>query len=237
MPKSRVDVVSSFEELFSEAHLLEAFNTRHSDAMSRGLDRRNGPAFALVAESEITIISRKCLEGSYRFTPYLESLKVKDRASSPRLISIPSIRDRIVLTQLNKLLRAVFPEASKTYFASEFVRDIAEHLRGVPVASTWTAGTDIRKFYDSINRERLQKLVARGLRHPPAATLVTRAIATPTVPGTYRRSNVTKFRLSSGVPQGLAISNALAALYLHEVDTAMGKMPVRYFRFVDDVLA
>ncbi|GAB3754716.1 hypothetical protein GCM10028795_26510 [Lysobacter olei] len=45
-----------------------------------------------------------------------------------------------------------------------------------------------------------------------------------------------KYRRELGVPQGLAISNALAAIYMHEVDAAMAKMPVRYFRFVDDVL-
>jgi hypothetical protein len=236
MSKIDVDVNIAFEILFSESQLLKTFESRHSDSQSRGIDRRNGQAFANVAALEVAEISKKCLNGEYRFTPYLESLKVKDRYSNPRLISIPAIRDRIVLSQLNKLIRLAFPDESKTFFASELVRDISEHLGAVDAAKTWTAGSDIRKFYDSIDRNRLRKIVDSKLAHPIAASLILRAVHTPTVPKTYRRKDLKKFHSEVGVPQGLAISNALAAIYLYEVDQAMKKLPVKYYRFVDDVL-
>jgi hypothetical protein len=39
-----------------------------------------------------------------------------------------------------------------------------------------------------------------------------------------------------GVPQGLAISNILASIYLQPVDKPMQTMSVKYYRYVDDVL-
>lgn len=229
------DLKTAIEILFSEEQLLGEFNRRHRDSISRGLDRRNGAAFALVAHNEIPVISQKCLDATYAFTPYMEILKVKDHRSPPRRIGIPAIRDRIVLAQLNKLLRLAFPAESKSPLASSYVRHLAKHLQSVPVVGNWTAGCDIRRFYDSLDRARLLRILEKRL-HDPAFALIKAAINTPIVPVTYRRRDVAAYAEEKGVPQGLAISNALAAIYLHEVDQAMQNLPVAYYRFVDDVL-
>ncbi|WP_214282474.1 reverse transcriptase domain-containing protein, partial [Escherichia coli] len=44
------------------------------------------------------------------------------------------------------------------------------------------------------------------------------------------------FDNEKGVPQGLSISNILAAIYLQSVDDKMLKFDVAYYRYVDDVL-
>jgi hypothetical protein len=82
----------------------------------------------------------------------------------------------------------------------------------------------------------LYGILAKRLNGHPALALVRRAIDTPIVPVTYRRNDVASYAEEKGVPQGLAISNALAAIYLYEVDQAMQDLPVAYYRFVDDVL-
>lgn len=230
------DLNTAFEILFSEEQLLTEFNRRHRDSVSRGLDRRNGAAFERSSHAELLVASRKCIAGTYEFTPYLENLKIKDHKSAPRRISIPSIRDRVVLSQLNKMLRIAFPDESKSPLASSYVRRLAKDLRGVPVESGWTAGCDIKKFYDSIDRGRLRKLLDRGLDGHMAIEIIMRAVGTVTVPASYKRNEVSAYREEKGVPQGLAISNALAAIYLSEVDVAMRELPVAYYRFVDDVL-
>lgn len=230
------DLKIASEILFSEEQLLSEFNRRHRDAASRGLDRRNGAAFALVAHQEIPVVSRKCLDATYVFTPYMETLKVKDHRSLPRRIGVPAIRDRIVLAQLNKLLRLAFPVESKSPLASTYVRQLAKELQGVPIAGNWTAGCDIKRFYDSLDRGRLFRILQKKLDGHVAFTLIAAAVNTPIVPATYRKNNVSRYVEQKGVPQGLAISNALAAIYLHEVDQAMQGLPVSYYRFVDDVL-
>ena len=180
--------------------------------------------------------SKKCLAGSYVFTPYLENLKIKDHKSLPRRISVPVIKDRVVLSQLNKFLRIAFPDESKSPLASSYVRKLAKDLDGISLADTWTAGCDIKKFYNSIDRGRLTKLLEKKLKGHPSLNMIMLAVNTITVSETYRRKDSAVFVEKKGVPQGLAISNVLAAIYLSEVDIAMQKMSVAYYRFVDDVL-
>ncbi len=233
---SMIDIRALVEILFSEEALHSAYRERHAESASRGLDRRNGLSFDPVAFNELSVASRKCIAGEYRFTPYLEVLKVKDRANSPRMVSIPTIRDRIILTQLNKLIRLCFPSESKTRLASEYIRSVTEDLANLDIHDTWTAGLDVRKFYDSLDRKRLIKAITKRINSEAARLLIIRAINTPTVPKTYRATDVGKYRTNTGVPQGLAISNSLAAIYMHEVDSPMLAMDIRYYRFVDDIL-
>lgn len=231
-----VDLAALYQILFSPDALLSVFRTRHADARSRGLDRLNGATFAPNAVMQLEIASKKCLDGSYKFTPYLEALKIKDRYSAPRMISIPSIRDRVVLSQLNNFLRIAFKKESKLRLASEHVRELSEELRSLDPTTTWTAGLDIQRFYASIDRSRMRKILNVRLGNGPAQKLLSRAIATPTVPKTYRTQDLIKYQEAKGVPQGLSISNTLAAIFMNEIDVPMRKLGVSYHRFVDDVL-
>lgn len=236
MVPSRIDLNALYQILFSVDALASAYLDRHADSRARGLDRLSGLTFSRVASEQLEVASRKCIDGSYKFTPYLESLKLKDRHSAPRMISIPVVRDRVVLTQLNKFLRLAFQEESHLRLASELVRDLSEDLTTFDPSTTWTAGLDIKKFYDSIDRVRLKKVIKSRLGEGPAYRLISRAIATPTVPKIYKTRDINKYVTRAGVPQGLSISNTLAAIVMHEVDVPMRRLDVSYYRFVDDVL-
>lgn len=230
------DIPTLFRELFAPAALTAAFQEKFADAASKGVDRLNGFQYSNRVAGDVVGASKKCLSGAYRFSPYLENLKVKGRGKPPRLIGIPTIRDRIVLHQLNKLLAAAFPECVPSNIANHYVRVIASDLAGKDPSNTFICGCDIKTFYDDIQRDRLLKLLGKRLDCPEALSLVKHALLTPTVAKSARRSQYKTFMTERGVPQGLAISNILAAIYLQEVDDAMRKMPVTYFRYVDDVL-
>ena len=230
------DLEVLFDILFRQDVLLKVYTNRYSETKARGLDRIAGTSFAPSAVTTLDIVSRKCIEGTYSFTPYLENLKLKDRASPPRMISIPTVRDRIVLSQLNMFLKVAFPKQTKLRLASEFIREIAETLPSFNAAATWTAGLDVRKFYDSIDRSRLERILRDRLGNGRALSLISKALSTATVPTNYRRKDVAHYYQERGVPQGLSISNSLAAIYMHEIDEPMRKLGVTYYRFVDDVL-
>lgn len=196
----------------------------------------NGFQFALNAKGELGVASAKILSGKFRFSPYLEVLKAKGREKAPRLIGIPTVRDRVVIHQLNKFLAAVFPDRVPKNVASTYVREIAVDLRSQSPATTWICGTDIKTFYDSIRRTRLLAVIAKRVKSQRALNLIRHALETPTVPRNTHRSRHSEFKSVHGVPQGLAISNILASIYMEEVDEAMAKLGVTYYRYVDDVL-
>lgn len=231
-----IDCTTHFAALFSATALEAAFKEEFAITPGKGVDRLNGFQFAINAKVQLATASAKCLVGTYRFSPYLEVLKTKGRDKTPRLIGIPTVRDRVVLHQLNKYLAAIYPERVPKNIASTYVREISIDLKSKSPTEIWICSTDIKTFYDSIQRDRLLKVLARRIKSKSALKLIDHALATPTVPKNTRRAKHSDYRTNVGVPQGLAISNILAAIYLQEVDDVMPTMDITYYRYVDDVL-
>lgn len=234
--RSEVVTEIAFQELFQPSALLDAFSSNFADSRIRGVDRAAGPQFAPRAVTELVVASRKCLAGTYRFSPYLEVLKAKGRDKKPRIVGIPSIRDRVVLHQLNAYLGTVYPDSVPRNIASSFVRTLANDLQAQDVEETWVCGVDVKAFYDSIPHARLMKRLNNAKTSVRAQQLVHHAVLTPTIPRNCKRGHQAQYRPRLGVPQGLSISNILAATYLRDVDEAMASFDVKYFRYVDDVL-
>ncbi|MCC9164226.1 RNA-directed DNA polymerase [Alcaligenes sp. MMA] len=232
----QIDDTELFRVLFSENALETVFNEKFVSTTGKGIDRLNGFQFSSNSKTLLAIASAKCLAGTYRFSPFLEVLKPKGRDKNPRLIGIPTVRDRIVLYQLNKYLAALYPEQVPKNVASTFVREISADLMQKSPTDTWVCSTDIKTFYDSIQRSRLLKVLAKRVKSKDALKLIGHALATPTVPKNTRRSKHADYRTEVGVPQGLAISNILASIYMKEVDGIMPTLSITYYRYVDDVL-
>lgn len=233
---NQIDDTMLFSGLFSAAALEAVFKEEFTSTTGKGIDRLNGFQFALDASVQLSTASAKCLTGKYRFSPFLEVLKTKGRDKKPRLIGIPTIRDRVVLHQLNRFLAILYPERVPKNVASTYVRDISIDIMSKSPTETWICSTDIKTFYDSIQRERLLKVLAKKIKSPIALKLIRHALATPTVPKNTRRTRHSDYRTDVGVPQGLAISNILASIYMQEVDDVMPTTGITYYRYVDDVL-
>lgn len=231
-----IDDEALFSRLFSPEELKAVFDASFAKSTGKGTDRLNGFQFAIRSSAELAIASKKCVNAQYRFSPFMETLKPKGRDKFPRLIGVPTIRDRVVLHQLNKFLAAVYADRVPRNVASTYVRSIAANLRSKASDDVWVCGTDIRTFYDSIQQSRLSRVLRKRIKFWPALRLIEHALVTPTVPKNTQRSRHAEYRLGKGIPQGLAISNILASIYMDDVDKPMLKLPVSYYRYVDDVL-
>jgi RNA-directed DNA polymerase len=231
-----IDDTSLFAALFAPLELHAAFESKFASSTGKGTDRLNGFQFANRAVHELSIASVKCLSGQYRFAPFMETLKTKGRDKLPRVIGVPTIRDRVILHQLNKFLSAVYPDRVPKNVASTYVRAISADLQTKAGDDIWVCGTDIKTFYDSFQRDRLSLVLRKRIKCLPALRLVEHSLVTPTVPKNTRRHRHDDYRSKKGVPQGLAISNILASIYMADVDKPMRTMGVAYYRYVDDVL-
>ncbi len=232
------DPDSIFDKYFSEESLEKVFIDKFSRASSKGLDRLSGQEFKNRNYEEILrIASSKCIDGTYRFSPYLEVLKMKKRNKFPRVISLPSIRDRVVLYQLNKYLAKVCSGNDVVGgFARQHISKIVDDLGGEDCLDRiYIYRTDIKSFYDSVCWYELIKILPKYISCERAVRLVIHAIMTPTIPVGTRRSEYKSYRPRKGIPQGLSISNILASIYMKGVDGEMEKLGVRYYRYVDDV--
>jgi RNA-directed DNA polymerase len=118
-----IDDSTQFDTLFSAAALEAVFEEEFASTTGKGVDRLNGFQFALSAKVLLATASAKCLVGTYRFSPYLEVLKTKGRDKKPRLIGIPTVRDRVVLNQLNNPIPGTCPKKRREQIrARDFYR-------------------------------------------------------------------------------------------------------------------
>jgi RNA-directed DNA polymerase len=231
-----IDDATLFAALFSPAELQAVFEAKFASSTGKGTDRLNGFQFAARSVDELSIASAKCLSAQYRFAPFMETLKTKGRDKLPRVIGVPTIRDRVVMHQLNRFLSAIYPDRVPKNVASTYVRSIAADLQAKAGEDIWVCGTDIKTFYDSIQQDRLSRVLRKRVKFWPALRLIEHSLVTPTVPKNTRRHRHGDFRPKKGVPQGLAISNILASIYMEDVDKPMRALGVAYYRYVDDVL-
>jgi RNA-directed DNA polymerase len=202
-----------------------------SQGNARGRDGMAPSALLSLDQDDCDGLIARMKAGVYAFSPYRERLISKGREKHPRVISLASARDQVVLKILAKVVSESFGLPRPELPQWKVGRLRASHASG-----EWEeyARIDIQAFYDSIPHRSLFEILKRRIRKPEILKLLRAAIATPTVPLGARNPG---FMNLGGVPQGLPISNILAELYLQDIDERFAGDPsISFFRYVDDVL-
>ncbi len=219
-----------FKCLFKKQVLINVFSEHISGSSAIGLDRIRPIHFQKNLTAEIVGICDRVIDGRYKFTSYKQKLISKGANSLPRVISIPTVRDRITLRALCDFLRKLYPDIN-TEIPQVKITSLKEVLNSN--AHNCFIKIDLSSFYTSIPQGLLIKTLKRKIRKPEILNLLTTAIQTPTVAAgkSSKKPNL------DGVPQGLAISNILAEIYISDFDKKMRAIPSIYYqRYVDDIL-
>ncbi len=185
---------------------------------------------------QFQIIRRKCRDGTYTFTPYREVLKSRGRNKKPRVISIPTVRDRIVLLILKDILHDIFDDCVNRSLPNQVIRRLKEFYLSDKSNDKKIYRADIESFYGDIEYEYLEHKLRSRIDSERIINLLLRAIKTPTVPKNYRYTDKDKYKKGKGIPQGLSISNILAEICLEGLDHNMRQKFAFYERYVDDII-
>ena len=222
-----------WRKYFRYKYLLGVFEEKLKNRTSIGLDWISSENFENTIDENINVIIRKCNALTYEFTRYREILISKGANKLPRQISIPTIRDKLVLVVINKILTGVFEASAVTPMPQVIIDEIKQTMQN-DMYDTFIK-IDISSFYASIDHEILISKIKKRIKKKEVLHLLNCAIKTETVqPGGL----VTDKEKTTGVPEGLSISNALANIYLHDVDKIYSENHDRYkyWRYVDDIL-
>jgi RNA-directed DNA polymerase len=153
-----------------------------------------------------------------------------------RILSIPSIRDRVVQGALKLILEPIFEAdfqpGSYGYrpkrTAHEAVSRVAE---AIVIEKTRIIDLDLRAYFDNVQHYRLLEKVAKRVQDDAVMRLL---------------KMILKATGKKGVPQGGVVSPLLSNLYLNEVDRMLEKAIattrnghytyIQYARFADDLV-
>lgn len=225
-----MSVRDRFEHFFSEDYLRHTYDENVILSSASGIDNLSQKQFWPRLNDELTIVSRKVLDGSFRFTKYKLKLISKGRGKVPREISIPTIRDRIALRALCDFLVERYAGSVKFELPQNMVKSAKAEIESGKYSGF--IKLDVSNFYPSISHQELLKRLRKRIRNLEIIKFIEAAISTPTV----SRPRATDKKEASGVPQGLSISNVLAAIYLVNIDKHYaGLEKIKYHRYVDDI--
>jgi len=224
-----------FEQYLKEEVLIELYYKKLKNSSSMGLDGITTVKFGEIFDDEIAIIKRKVLNLTYNITPYKERLVVKNRLSAPRLISIPTNRDKLLFSALNYYL--------KDKFNKKLVNNSSLHKKILDIKYLLKSGRydsfikiDIENFYPSIDHNILLNKLDENIDDRYALDIIKKAISNSTLPKGRRCIKFNQPNIK-GVPQGLSFSNILANIYMNSFDKKyINSEYFTYYRFVDDIL-
>jgi len=220
-----------FEKYFSEENLKRIFVEHIVYSSATGIDNLDQYAFRRQLDEQVAILSRKILAGTYQFTKYKLKLVSKGRNKAPREISIPTVRDRIAMRAMCDFLTEVYDGVVKFNLPQKVIRKVKQDIASN--AYTGVIKLDVTNFYPSIKHNELRSRLGKKIRSDDIKNLLFSAITSPTVCVSKSTDNLSK----RGVPQGLAISNILSAIYLINIDKRFEAYPkIKYYRYVDDVV-
>ena len=226
----------NLELAFSPSQLKSYFEEAIRDSAGRGIDGINGLAFSNNLDDKLSVISKKIKSRRYRFSPYLEVVKSKGRGKTPRIISKPVVKDKLVLYAIKEELHKLFPECIPNKLPNTYIRDIKEKFRVLDCDNTSYLKVDIKGFYDNLTREAILEKVGNASKNENFISLIKRSLINKTVPKGYRKKDSKKYTTDKGVPQGLSISNILAEIYMEDFDKFFKTRGLGYYRYVDDIL-
>ncbi|MFC6671120.1 reverse transcriptase domain-containing protein [Marinobacterium aestuariivivens] len=220
-----------FLQHFSIEKLKETFSDHIVYSRATGIDNLDQYAFRSQLDEQVEILNRKAIAGNYRFTKYKLKLVSKGRNKVPREISIPTVRDRIALRSLCNFLTEIYQDSIEFELPQNIVKKVKNDLNHGQYDAC--IKLDVTNFYPSIKHKELLSRLGRKIRVPSIKNIILSAISSPTVSA----SKSSDLPSSRGVPQGLAVSNILAAIYLSNIDNHLSSMhSIKYYRYVDDVL-
>jgi RNA-directed DNA polymerase len=214
------------EDYFTIEHLTELFRLKIALSQATGKDGIRIGKFNEKLGAEAQLIERKVLAGTYKFTAFKERLILRGASREPRQISIPTVRDRLTLRALCEVIHKYVPRSvgsSPHSLVHQVVAAIRPNGDGLSFVRV-----DVKNFFPNILHHRLDNELRHHGISERMRSLCMKAVKTPT--------GENKTEITSGVPQGLSISGALASTFMLRFDALHKKRRAGFFRYVDDIL-
>lgn len=220
-----------FDSHYDIDYLKGVYLNNVSLSAATGIDNMSHQLLWPILDEQLAIINKKVIASTYNFSKYKLKLISKGRGKPPREISIPTIRDKIALKALCNFLQQKYQDSIDFKLPQTMIRELKSDVSSNKFNSF--IKFDVANFYPSIDHVKLISRLRKNIRDERILKLIESAISSPTVSKASRKDVAS----SRGVPQGLSISNILAAIFLSNIDKYfLNNTEIKYFRYVDDVL-
>jgi RNA-directed DNA polymerase len=223
---------SLMDKVYATRNLESAYRKVASNRGSAGIDQMTVQRYGRHLEQETLRLQEALRDGQY--TPQtVRRAWIPKGNGEKRPLGIPTVRDRVAQTALRNVLEPIFE------------REFAEHSYGfrpgrgaqdalgrvtelLAQGHRYVVDADIRKYFDSIPKDRLLARVRERVADRQVLTLVEQYLNQQVMDGLER------WTPERGTPQGAVISPLLANIYLNPLDHEMAGQGYSMIRYADD---
>jgi group II intron reverse transcriptase/maturase len=197
------------------AWLHEAYLRTRKDGAT-GIDGQSADEYAKGLEQRLKALHERIKTGRYRAPPVRRVHIPKDNGET-RPLGIPTFEDKVLQRAVAMVLEAVYEQDFMTCsYGFRPGRSAHQALdafgeAAMRMAGGWVIELDIRKYFDSIDHERLRGVLSQRVRDGAVLRLIGKWLNAGVMEDGALRPT------ESGTPQGGVISPLLANVFLHEV--------------------
>jgi RNA-directed DNA polymerase len=197
-----------------------------------GVDGQSIERFEAQSARYLEELRHSLTEGSYQPNP-VKRVEIPKGDGKTRPLGIPTVKDRIVQTALKMVIEPIFEVQFRPgSFGFRPGRGCKDALREVDrllkEGYTHVVDADLKSYFDTIPHDRLMTLVEGSISDGRVLALIDSFLRQEIM------SDVTRWRPTTGTPQGAVLSPLLANLYLHPLDLLMEQSGYRTVRYADD---
>ena len=183
-------------------------------------------------------LAKLMLAGQYRIAPPHIILIPKPDSAEMRKVYCNNPMDRVICTQLGSVYTRMYQDRihpscvsyQKGVGVPHIVRRISDYIAAHPGLKG--AKFDIHHYFDEISCEALDQ----GLRELDSGSCIDRIVWDYLHDDVILDEHGQVQRVYKGIAQGFAVSPFLANYLLRDIDEAIAKLDVVYYRYSDDIL-
>jgi RNA-directed DNA polymerase len=238
--KAKAEPSWRFWGLFVHVCKMETLRAAYATAKQNdGAPGIDGVTFEVVEDGGVDIFLAQLRDElvQHQYRPMRNRRKeIPKEGGKVRLLSIPTIRDRVVQGALKLILEPIFEAdfqpGSYGYRPQRSAHDAIDRVaEAIVFGKTRVIDVDLRAYFDNVRHHTLLAKVARRINDDAIMALL---------------NKILKANGNRGVPQGGVLSPVLSNLYLNEVDRMLERARevtkekvrthVQYVRYADDLV-
>lgn len=218
-----------FNKIIDEENLYKAYKKA-----LKGDGKYNPEAmvFTLDEVYNLEVLRKSLIDETYKFDGYIRIIVYEPKE---RIVDAPHFKDKIVQLAINNVLKEIYNPCfifdSYACIDGKGTHDCVDRIQHLMRKAKWEYGEettiikgDVKKFFYSINRDILKKLLPKKIRCKETLKLLFKIIDSADILDLL------------GLPLGNTLSQICANIYLNELDQfCKRKLSLKYYvRYMDD---
>lgn len=220
------------EQITSARNLTEACKEVVKNKGAAGVDRMGVKELKQHLDGHRDELARKLRNCEYLPQP-IRGKEIPKSNGKMRLLGIPTATDRMLQQATARVIMPryeyMFSDYSYGFRPQRNTHQAVQKALGyINSGYQYIVEIDLKGFFDMVDHALLLQILYRKIKCRATMCLIRRWLRAPL----ERNGKLEKRRI--GVPQGSPISPLLSNIILHELDTEMERMGLRFVRYADD---